>query len=667
MKTLNYNYQNEKGLSEFVNKGGLFGCKNILVQIFSSINDSAVLKNIAAKIKELLPSASILGVTTAGEIVEAKMQEGGIVISFSLFEKTLIKSKLYENCGEKECAKKIVDEFVFDNTKALIIFSDGLNSNGEELIKEIANLKPELIVAGGRAGDDFRFLKTFVFDESMVFENGFAIASLSGDELIVNNSYLLNWLTIGEEMTITKAKKNRVFTVDNMPIIQLYKKYLGVDVADSLPASGMEFPLILRNGDAFVARAPIAKMEDSSLVFAGNLNEGEKVKFGFANIDFIKAKSFDSYENFKDTPIESMFIYSCVARKSFLEEDLEYELSVLNSIAPTVGFFTYGEFFHSFRTSELLNITTTVLTLSESKNINPVKNKITKSGSKTKSLKALSNLVSITIEELEVYKKTLEERVQEEIWKRKEQEAILIHQSRLASLGEMMGNIAHQWRQPLNALSLVCGNLQEAILEKRADEAYLKKSFEKTNRLIQKMSTTIDDFREFFKPDKEKKFFNIKDAVQESLDVLEGVFSYTNIKIIKNIESGILIEGFYNEFAQAILNILNNAKDAISENNIENPVIKIDSFEKEGFAYLLIEDNAGGIEDSIINRIFEPYFTTKHQANGAGIGLYMARMMIVEHIKGSLRAYNKKDDSGKNIGAVFEIKIPKKSSEVFNA
>ncbi|MDQ1341039.1 MAG: c-di-GMP phosphodiesterase [Campylobacterota bacterium] len=658
MKTLNYNYQNENGLSEFVNKNELFGCKNTLVQIFSSINDSVVLRTIAAKIKELLPSASILGVTTAGEIVDAKMQEGGIVISFSLFEKTLIKSKLYENCGEKECAKKIVDELVFHNTKALIVFSDGLISNGEELIKEIARLKPELIVAGGRAGDDFRFLKTFVFDESTAFENGFAAASLSGDELIVNNSYLLNWLTIGEEMTITKAKKNRVFTVDNMPIIELYKKYLGADVADSLPVSGMEFPLILRKGDEFVARAPIAKKEDGSLVFAGNLNEGEKVKFGFANIDFIKAKSFDSYENFKDTPIESMFIYSCVARKSFLEEDLEYELSVLNSIAPTVGFFTYGEFFHSFRTSELLNTTTTVLTLSESKNINPIKNKIIKNSSKTKSLKALSNLASVTIEELEIYKKTLEERVQEEIWKRKEQEAILIHQSRLASLGEMMGNIAHQWRQPLNALSLVCGNLQEAILEKRADEAYLKRSFEKTNRLIQKMSATIDDFRDFFKPDKERKTFNLKDAADEPLNVLDGIFKHMNIRVIKNIESEILIESFYNEFTQALLNILNNAKDAILENKIENPIIKIDGFEKDGFAYLLIEDNAGGVEDAVVSRIFEPYFTTKHQTNGAGIGLYITKVMIVDHIKGSLRAYNQKDSSGKNIGAVFEIKIP---------
>lgn len=661
MKTLNYNYQNENGLSEFVSKNELFGYKNILVQIFSSINDSEVLKNIAAKIKELLPSASVLGVTTAGEIVDAKMQEGGIVISFSLFEKTLVRSKLYENCGEKECAKKIVDELVLKNTKALIIFSDGLISNGEELIKEIAKLKPELIVAGGRAGDDFRFLKTFVFNESAVFENGFAAASLNGDELIVNNSYLLNWLTIGEEMTITKAKKNRVFAVDNMPIIELYKKYLGTDVADSLPVSGMEFPLILRKGDAFVARAPIAKMEDGSLIFAGNLNEEEKVKFGFANIDFIKSKSFDSYENFKDTPIESMFIYSCVARKSFLEEDLEYELSVLNSIAPTVGFFTYGEFFHSFKTSELLNTTTTVLTLSESKKINPIKNKITKNSSKTKSIKALSNLVSITIEELEIYKKTLEERVQEEIWKRKEQEAMLIHQSRLANLGEMIGNIAHQWRQPLNALSLSCGNLQEAILEKRADEAYLKKSFEKIERLIQKMSTTIDDFRDFFKPDKEKKVFNLNSVIEESLGVLEGVFGYANIKIIKDAKSEILIDSFHNELAQTVLNILNNAKDAILENKIETPIIKIDSFEKDGFAYLLIEDNAGGIEDSIINRIFEPYFTTKHQAIGTGIGLYMARMMIVEHIKGSLRVYNKKDDSGKNIGAVFEIKIPRQS------
>jgi len=649
VRIFNHKYINDETLSTYIEKNGIRASKNILIQIFSGTDEEEMLKNICGKIKEILPGASIIGTTTAGEIIEGEMIEHETVISFSLFNTTRIKSKLYQNDNEELCAKRIVEDLISHDTKALILFSDGLQSNGEEIIKQIAMRSPQIIIAGGRAGDNQRFEKSFVFNERSVAQNGFAAASLSGDDLIAHNRYIFGWESIGKAMVVTKADKNRLFAINDINASEMYEKYLGKEIFDFLPEAGIEFPLIAKRGDICIARVPVAKMEDGSLLFAGNLNEGENVRFGFGNIEMVIEKNLENYEYFRSFPIEASYIYSCIGRKALLGDELKSEFGMLESIAPTVGFFTYGEFFHSQSANELLNITTTVLSLSEAADVPKREKYLIKKETKNRTLSALSHLASATSKELEVYSNSLQERIEDEIEKRKEQEAVFIHQSRLVSMGEMIGNIAHQWRQPLNALNLVIGNMGDLFKLGRLDDAYMKKSTEKAYRLIQGMSNTIDDFRNFFRPDKTKKIFSPKASINDSLELLDGVLKYNGIKAEKKFEENLLTEGYQNEFSQAIVNIINNAKDALVEKKIKNPVIVIELKELNGKIHIQIEDNAGGIPEPLIGRIFEPYFTTKEQGMGTGIGLYMSKMIIEEHMHGMLSVKN-----GKR-GAIFTI------------
>ncbi|UTJ07094.1 HAMP domain-containing sensor histidine kinase [Arcobacter roscoffensis] len=254
--------------------------------------------------------------------------------------------------------------------------------------------------------------------------------------------------------------------------------------------------------------------------------------------------------------------------------------------------------------------------------------------------------------ELRALNDTLEDRVKEEISKQKEQEQILIQQSKLAAMGEMIGNIAHQWRQPLNALGLVMQNIQFSYQMDELDDEFMQRSIDKVNTLTKSMSKTIDDFRNFFKPTKEKLQFNLKDLVLKSSSLVESAFSHHEINIMHKDFVDIDVYGFDNEFSQTILNVLNNAKDAIVENKISDGIVSITLDQDEKFGRVIIHDNAGGVPEDIIEKIFNPYFTTKEEGKGTGIGLYMSKIIVEQNMDGKLEVKNEDD------GATFTISIP---------
>ncbi|RXJ87096.1 histidine kinase [Arcobacter sp. CECT 8985] len=244
--------------------------------------------------------------------------------------------------------------------------------------------------------------------------------------------------------------------------------------------------------------------------------------------------------------------------------------------------------------------------------------------------------------------KEVEQRVkkQEEVIRANE---LLSQQSKLASMGEMIMNIAHQWRQPLTVVSsnLV---LLELLDEKNklTKDKLITKIHESQNQ-IDFMSKTIDDFRNFFKPNKNKEKFYISSAIETTLSLVKVTYKKNQIEIIKNIDENIEIINYKNEFSQVILNLLNNCNDAFISNEIANPKINISVFKKNNQVVITISDNAGGIKIEPIEKIFEPYISTKHQSLGTGIGLYMCKTIIEKNMKGFL--------SVKNIsnGAIFEI------------
>ncbi len=259
--------------------------------------------------------------------------------------------------------------------------------------------------------------------------------------------------------------------------------------------------------------------------------------------------------------------------------------------------------------------------------------------------------------ELSELNKTLDNKVKKEIERREEQEQMLLQQSRLAAMGEMVGNIAHQWRQPLNALSIIIQNIDLSYRIGKLNEEFMKKSIDESLHLTTMMSKTIDDFRNFFSPNKKKKNFLLHESLDSSLQLIGSTFKNYNIKVERDIQKDLKVFGFPNEFSQALLNILSNAKDALIEKRVLRPKVIV-SLKQEGkYGKISICDNAGGINDDIIVKIFEPYFTTKEQGKGTGIGLYMSKMIIEQNMKGKIFAKNIEK------GVEFIILIPLKTEE----
>ena len=239
----------------------------------------------------------------------------------------------------------------------------------------------------------------------------------------------------------------------------------------------------------------------------------------------------------------------------------------------------------------------------------------------------------------------------EELRKLEQQEKLLLIQTRNSQMGEMLNMIAHQWRQPLSAISSIINNVQIKLVMKDYNEEFLIAQSSQVENLLQHLSKTISDFRRFFLPDKQKTSFLIQTTIDKSLEIIQPSIDLSKINILVNNTSSIEIKSFENEIQQVILNVLKNSHDALILKDVESPKIEINCFDKDNKVYIQISDNAGGIKPSVIENIFDPYFTTKDNTNGTGLGLYMSKVIIEEHCKGSITARNSDE------GAIFQIEL----------
>jgi PAS domain S-box-containing protein len=252
--------------------------------------------------------------------------------------------------------------------------------------------------------------------------------------------------------------------------------------------------------------------------------------------------------------------------------------------------------------------------------------------------------------QLEKLNNSLEEMLREEVAKSRQKDFLMIQQSRQAAMGEMIGNIAHQWRQPLNAIGLYIQDLQDSFEHGELTEEYLNSSVGQAMDIVSHMSQTINDFRNFFKPDKEVLNFSVKDVIQRVLNFVSHSFKDSGVRLDVEMRDDIFINGLPNEYSQVILNILNNAREALVERKVAAPMVKIQLSWAGDKSIVTISDNAGGIPVEIMDRIFDPYFTTKG-AGGTGIGLYISKTIIEQNMNGILTVRNCGE------GAEFRIEV----------
>ncbi len=405
MQILNHQFINNHSLINFIKENNIKNSDKTFIQIFySKINDKSQIINLKDFLKDFLNNSLIMGTSTAGVINNNEVKDDYILISFSLFEKSNISLASYNNKKASEIITDIKKTIIKDNTKLLVIFANTFKINSNELINLINKELPKLIVCGGNSGDDFEFKSGLVFSNKNN-DADIVISAINSDSLNVSTNYLLNWQTIGKKMIVTKSHENIIYEINNESTVKVYEKYLGKEISNNLPESGIEFPLIFTENGIKTARAPIAIGDDGSLTMAGYIKEGTEIKFGFANIEYIEENNLKTIQEKEHKTAEGMYIYSCSTRKKLLAEFLDDELNLLSNISTACGFMTYGEFYHDCKTASnsLLNITTTYLTLNENeeKKFNLKKNVPNKKSKHSITFKALTQLVDKTSEDLE--------------------------------------------------------------------------------------------------------------------------------------------------------------------------------------------------------------------------------------------------------------------------
>lgn len=661
MKTYNLQYSGIDELLKFINEKRLDEPTELLIQIFSGVLDEEELTSLRDFLLDALPKATIIGTTTDGEIHDTEVSTETIIISFSVFEQSTLTLAYVEDLqGTNSFAKgkELASKLLSDQTKVIIAFSDGLHTNGEEFVKGANSVMPQhVILSGGLSGDNALMRATTLLSNRCVGSNCAVGVAIDSEVLQAHLNYAFAWEEIGRSFVVEKSDANVVHQISGMSAVELYRRYLGDEVASLLPGIGIEFPLIMYNNGVKVGRAILGKNDDGSLVFAGNVNEGSIVRFGVGSADNIIKDAKKLLRDDKIISAETIFVYSCMARRRFLENHACLDVERFAKVCPVSGFFTYGEFYRD----ELLNETMTLLSLSEESEQNPntLNFPIEEEQLDMTTVKAISKLVDSTTkelndktEELLILNKELNERVASEVEKSKEKDRQMLAQSRLAQMGEMLNMIAHQWRQPLSAIS----NTTSSLLLKNMMGGYEVKEFETNlNNILkysQHLSSTINDFRNFFKSEKSKYETTLHQLIDDVTKIISPSIDAHNIHLEVQSDSNTSFKSFPNEIKQVILNLIKNSEDVLNEKQVKRPSIKMQSDEDAQFVYLHVEDNGGGIDEDVSDKVFEPYFTSKKQ-DGTGLGLYMSKIIIESHCEGEIFFNNTSE------GVKFTIKIPK--------
>jgi signal transduction histidine kinase len=272
----------------------------------------------------------------------------------------------------------------------------------------------------------------------------------------------------------------------------------------------------------------------------------------------------------------------------------------------------------------------------------------------------MTEVINTNIKKTKIY---LDKKIDEQLMESQKKDKILFQQSKMVAMGEMIGNIAHQWRQPLSVISTGATGMQMQKEYGLLTDEQFNKVCNDINTNAQYLSKTIDDFRNFIKGNRKKSIFSLKQEMETFLQLVESSIKAYHIDIILDIDNDIKVDGYRNELTQCLINIFNNAKDALKENNKDQAkIVFISTSQNNRDVIIKIKDNAGGIPNDILHKIFEPYFTTKHQSQGTGLGLHMTFNLIVDGMKGIIEVHNceyiyKKE---KYIGAEFTITIPLK-------
>jgi anti-sigma regulatory factor (Ser/Thr protein kinase) len=605
MKTYNYIYNSDE-LEKVIDFSLFTNEKNILVQLFCG-QSHETLKYLIQTLRKHLPQATCISTTTDGEICTTQVTTLSSVISISVFEKTTLKIASSQKEDSFKMGEDLASQIIEENTKLLILFSDGTCINAEEFLKGISAYK-NVPICGGMAGDNGKFEKTYIAAQEKIFSQGVVGVSLNSDDLEVIGDYKFDWKPIGVEHTIDKVIKNRVYLIDGIKSVDFYKKYLGDGVSD------IEFPLIVQQKGIPKARAVIAKHTDGSLSFGGNLHVGEKVKIGFGNAKSLLKNPLNTSKKLQDKDIDAFFLYSCMARRRYIPDLIHLQPQSFAKTAPTAGFFTYAEFYHHAGKNELLNQTLTFVALKE-KGIHHETKKRQKEDSLSnlekdsyvKTIQSLTNLIEQSTRDYDEQSKRLEKQMN-------------YSKNLLQSHKQFLRHTVHEMNLPLN---VIMGNIE--LHEMSFGKSVYLENIEVG---VKSIFALYDDLSYLVRKDQISYFkrrLDLADYIRSRVSFFEQVAIKAKSKLF-----------FHSTCKEAIIYFNDTKLQRIVDNNLtnaikytyENEQIDITLEQKNENFLLSIRSHSRKIHSP--EKIFEEYYREEESKEGFGLGLNLVKRICVE-------------------------------------
>lgn len=375
MKTLNTYFYNKEHLEDFIAapqfQEHLNSSISVFVKVYAGVADFLQLEYMLGELTRLLPNAYIVGASTTGEIMDAEMSSNKVILSFNFFKETQFKIGIFNYKAirsEADLISRIENDYVGSNTKGLLVFSTISGYSIDVILDKLSRSFPQIPVFGGIAGMNENSGFDFVICNGQISTRAVVFATFDSDSLFITTNYHLNWRAIGKELTITESNGYVIDKIDDLPAANVYAHYLGDSVIKGLPYSGSAFPLIFKKASINVARVVNRVNENGGIEMSADVEVGDRFRFSFGHVGSILSKGKEMVDNFREIPVESVWVFSCASRLNFLQKAAQLELNPLKEIAPAVGFFTSGEFFYRNGYNYLLNDTMTLVALSEEDN-----------------------------------------------------------------------------------------------------------------------------------------------------------------------------------------------------------------------------------------------------------------------------------------------------------
>lgn len=655
----------------------------LLIEINYSSDNRLEITILLNDLSEIFPKATIVGMQSFASYKNHQVTDidKSPVISIMEFETSSISSLVLDM--DSNYVKGAKEDYTIDimkiesnlqpDTQAIQILSSYNSVHTASLINNLGQIFSHLKIFGGGATNTSSYnLDTFVFHNNIIYTNAVILIFMHGENLDINLFQAFDWKPIGKKKKITKSHDSSILTIEDSPALNIYKKYF--PNIENNSSVFFQVPLyITKRNVSYSVHIQDMNRASQCLQTAQELEEGDTVQLSIGNYNDMMNRTEEIYNFLSKTPTQALWIGTCISYEYGFRIPINYYLSNITNNNNIFGYLTSQEYYNEenqFNTYHNQTFVMASITESSSayielheytgENITPFelanKNLYSIMHKTANELNRLTENLEIRVnqrtKELKILNEDLQVRINDAVRKVKRQNTIMTQQARLASMGEILENIAHQWRQPLNTISWIMNDTLIKAQMGNHDQIDIEEVARRSNDSIQFLSNTIEDFRRYVDRSDMAQTFNMKTTIESTISLIKETLTKSRTIINLDCPDDITYKGFENDFKHVIMNLLNNARDAFEEKEIVDGEISIRVYHEYDELIIAVSDNAGGIPKKIVNKIFEPYYTTKHKAKGTGLGLYMSKNMI-DAANGSIEvisAINKK--------TTFIIKLP---------